>query len=206
MMRLSILLMLFFFLGCEKENSFICLGDFGGCVEDSNGPFATISDCELHCGKPASNLAVVTVFLYENCPIAQYMCGPLREASRYFCDTLNQNILFRGFSPNSLSTEESLIQFVNKYDIPFNVSVDYNHINNQHGSYTQYYQPVVTPEVFVEMNNELVYRGMIDNSYQELGQWSLPTEHYLTNILHQIVDGESIKFLETTAVGCVINY
>ena len=134
------------------------------------------------------------------------MCGPLREASRYFCDTLNQNILFRGFSPNSLSTEETLIQFVNKYDIPFNVSVDYNHINNQHGSYTQYYQPVVTPEVFVEVNNELVYRGMIDNSYQELGQWSLPTEHYLTNILHQIVYGETIKFLETTAVGCVINY
>ena len=92
------------------------------------------------------------------------------------------------------------------FDIPFNVSLDYNHINNQHGSYTQYYQPTVTPEVFVEVNNDLVYRGMIDNSYQELGQWNMPTEYYLENVLQQIIDGEIIKFLETTAVGCVINY
>jgi hypothetical protein len=26
----------------------------------------------------------VTVFLYENCPISQYMCGPLRDTYNYF--------------------------------------------------------------------------------------------------------------------------
>ena len=150
-------------------------------------------------------LAVVTVFLYENCPIAQYMCGPLRDAQRYFCDTLNQDILFRGFSPNTFSTEESLQAFVVKYDIPFSVEIDYSHINNKHGSYTQYYEPTVTPEVFIERDGNLLYRGMIDNSYEELGQWSTPTEHYLFDILEQIVNGEEVTYFETTATGCIIN-
>ena len=50
-------------------------------------------------------------------------------------------------------------------------------------SYVQYYNPVVTQEVFIELNSDLVYRGMIDNSYQELGQWALPTENYIFDVL-----------------------
>ena len=147
----------------------------------------------------------VTAFLYENCPIAQYMCGPLRDAYRYFCDTLNQDIVFRGISPNAFSTEETLENFVVKYDIPFNVFLDYNHINGQHDSYVQYYNPVVTPEVFIELNSDLVYRGMIDNSYQELGQWALPTENYIFDVLAQLINGETTTYFETTAIGCLIN-
>ena len=148
----------------------------------------------------------VTVFLYENCPIAQYMCGPLRNAYHYFCDTLDQNIEFRGFSPNSFSTNESLSVFKEKYNLPFSVTLDYNHTVEEPGEYTQLYQPVVTPEVFIELNGEIIYRGMIDNSYQELGQWSLPTEHYLVDVLTSIMNGDSLVYLENQAVGCFINY
>ena len=71
--------------------------------------------------------------------------------------------------------------------------------------YKTKYQPIVTPEVFIEYDDRIVYRGMIDNSYEALGQWSLPTEHYLTNVLTNIVNGEEITYFETTAVGCIIN-
>ena len=148
----------------------------------------------------------VTVFLYENCPIAQYMCGPLRDAYSYFCDTLNAEILFRGFSPNSFSTQESLIDFVIKYDIPFDVMWDYNQTNNVPGPHTQFYLPIVTPEVFIEFNGNLVYRGMIDNSYEALGQWSPPTENFLHDILMQLISGEEFVYSETEAIGCFINY
>ena len=114
--------------------------------------------------------------------------------------------MFRGFSPNTLSTETTIENFIYKYDIPFNVSIDYNHINNQHGSYTQYYQPIVTPEVFVEWNDNLLYRGMIDNSYQSLGEWALPTEHYLFDVLMAITNEKELEYFETTAIGCFINY
>ena len=57
---------------------------------------------------------------------------------------------------------------------------DYSEINNEPGPYTQLYLPIVTPEVFIEFNGNLVYRGMIDNSNEELGQWSPPTEKFFT--------------------------
>ena len=148
----------------------------------------------------------VTVFLFEYCGIAQDMCGPLRNTYRYFCDTLNADIFFQAFSPNSFSTNESISNFVVKYDIPFNVFLDYNNEENTVGTYTEMYQPVVTPEVFVELDGRLVYRGMIDNSYLELGQFSPATEHYLYDVLQRIVNGEDITYFETTAVGCLVNY
>lgn len=203
--------------GCNKDDYLGCTDplacnydtqatkDDNTCVYPQEG-----YDCDGIClsdldGASICDEITVTAFLYENCPIAQYMCGPLRDAYRYFCDTLDQDIVFRGISPNSFSTEETLANFVTKYDIPFNVFLDYNHINGQHDSYVQYYNPVVTPEVFIEINSDLVYRGMIDNSYQELGQWALPTENYIFDVLTQLIDGETINYFETTAIGCLIN-
>lgn len=203
--------------GCNKDDYLGCTDplacnydaqatkDDNTCVYSQEG-----YDCDGIClldldGDSICDEITVTVFLYENCPIAQYMCGPLRDAYRYFCDTLNQDIVFRGISPNAFSTEETLENFMTKYDIPFNVFLDYNHINGQHDSYVQYYNPVVTPEVFIELNSNLVYRGMIDNSYQELGQWALPTENYIFDVLTQLIAGETINYFETTAIGCLIN-
>ena len=47
---------------------------------------------------------------------------------------------------------------------------------------------------------------MIDNSYQALGQWSLPTQNFLFQVLTDIVNQEEIVYFETDAVGCLINY
>tara|TARA_B100001250_G_scaffold403857_1_gene418961 strand:- start:708 stop:1241 length:534 start_codon:yes stop_codon:yes gene_type:complete len=168
-------------------------------------PLLFFSSCEEE-NESSNKEIIVTVFLYENCPIAQYMCGPLRDAYRYFCDTLNQNMTFRGFSPNAFSTDASISDFIMKYEIPFNVTWDYNQLDNEPGFYTQQYLPLVTPEVFIEFNENLIYRGMIDDSYQSLGQWSVPTEHYLADILTDITNGLDVEYFETTAIGCFINY
>ena len=212
------IVIIFFITGCETEDglkrytchSYTEFQSAQGCVEDVDGEYETLEMCENACDpmfpQPNTTGIVVTVFLYENCPIAQYMCGPLRNSYRYFCDTLNQEIIFRGFSPNAFSTPESLSAFIIKYDIPFDVTWDYNQINNEPGSYTQTYLPIVTPEVFIEFNGSLLYRGMIDNSYQALGQWSPPTENYLDNVLMQLINNEQIVYLETEAIGRFINY
>ena len=200
-----ILCVLFSCQPTEIDLRYDCVGY--NCIENTQGEGMSLEECKYVCQpKPNAQDVMVTVFVYENCPIAQYMCGPLRNSYRYFCDTLNQGFIFRGFSPNAFSTQESLADFVMKYDIPFTVSRDYNEIDGEPGLYTQNYLPIVTPEVFIELNGELLYKGMIDNSYQSLGQWTPPTEHYLIDILNQLVNEEEIVYFETEAVGCFINY
>ena len=195
-----------FFFSCkESETRYMC--DTYSCVESIMGSYDSLEDCSLVCSpKPNTSSVIVTAFLYENCPIAQYMCGPLRNTYRYFCDTLNQDFIFRGFSPNAFSTIASISNFILEYDIPFNVALDYNQNSNEPGVYTQNYLPTVTPEVFIELNGDLVYRGMIDNSYEALGQWAPPTENYLFDVLSSIVNEEEIVYFDTEAVGCFINY
>ena len=194
-------------MSCEQPISqYLCEGDY--CIESNEGEFSSLEDCQEACLLTNQEAEVkVTVFLYENCPIAQYMCGPLRDAYRYFCDTLSQDFIFRGFSPNAFSTISSISDFIIDYDIPFDVILDYNGATNEPGVYTQSYLPVVTPEVFIEFRGELIYRGMIDNSYQALGQWSPPTENYLSDILSDVLlNKEEVVYSETEAVGCLINY
>jgi len=212
--RAALTISLFFILNCENDTNQLygCLDEYG-CIEldtDTNilnQYFETLDDCQNTCELESNNQATrVTVFLYENCPIAQYMCGPLRNTYRYVCDTLNQDIVFRGFSPNAFSTELSLTTFQTQYDIPFELLLDYNSTEGVPGPYTQLYYPIATPEVFVEQNGEIVYRGMIDNSYQSLGQWSPPTENYLLDVLTTIINNDEIFYSETEPVGCLINY
>ena len=195
-----LLILLTCFFSCEEaiEKRYKC--ETYQCIESDTGIFYSLETCLKNCSpKPNEAGIVVTVFIYENCPIAQYMCGPLRNSYRYFCDTLGANISFHGISPDPLSTDESLNEFVETYDIPFDVSVDLNY------EYQKKYQPIVTPEVFIEYDDQLVYRGMIDNSYQDWGQWAPATEHYLMDVLTNIVNGEEITYFETTAIGCYIN-
>jgi len=169
---------------------------------------ASFTGCDKE-SEPKGPLAVVTVFTRENCPISENMCFPLRNTYRYFCDTLAKDILFRGFVPTFFSSEESIEEFRETFDIPFPLTRDWDDtgegssIGNP-GLYTQQYSPTVTPEVFVEFNDELVYSGMINNSYVALGDYLPPTEHYLLDVLTKIVNGEELEPMETTAIGCNI--
>ena len=84
---LFLIILISFFACDEADKKYSCSAS--GCIEDLLGAFNSLELCSSNCllddGQPST---MVTVFLYENCPIAQYMCGPLREAYRYFCDTL----------------------------------------------------------------------------------------------------------------------
>ena len=48
-----------------------------------------------------------------------------------------------------------------QYEIPFNIYPDFNYESNDVGIYTSIYQPIVTPEVFIEVSDTLIYRGKL---------------------------------------------
>lgn len=142
-----------------------------------------------------SSTIKVSVFLSENCPVAQYMTMPLINCFEAFS---SDSVVFVAYFPNLLSNAESISNFSNKYSIPFDC------IDDNNGEMVSLLGATVYSEVFVEYNNTLIYSGMVDNSYTEIGQWGPPDNNYLYNVLDQLLTGNDLGFSSTTAIGCII--
>ena len=159
--------------------------------------FIFILACDKGDEKPNEPLSQiqVSIFLYENCPVAQYMTLPLNEIYSEFAD---EDISFTGYFPNILSSPESISSFQEQYSILFNC------IDDQSGFFAESLGASVYAEVFVEQNGTLLYKGMINNSYSALGQWSPADKHYLYDVLSAIINGENVPWDSNNAVGCLI--
>ena len=110
----------------------------------------------------------------------------------------DENISFTGYFPNILSSSESITSFQDQYSILFNC------IDDQGGAYVESLGASVYAEVFVEQNDIILYKGMVNNSYSALGQWSPADKHYLYDILSSLINGEDVPWESNEAVGCLI--
>tara|TARA_B100001287_G_C22643346_1_gene511293 strand:+ start:58 stop:576 length:519 start_codon:yes stop_codon:yes gene_type:complete len=150
---------------------------------------------EISDNNEINSLIEVTVFMFELCPVAQYMTLPLRNLYEEFA---SKNIIFRAVFPNLISNQETVLNFADKYSIPFNCVLDENQeLVNQ-------FNASVYSEVFVHFSDNLVYKGMVNDSYSAPGQWSKPDNHYLYDVLSQLTQGENVGYFENNAVGCNI--
>ena len=140
-------------------------------------------------------LIEVSVFLSESCPIAQYMTLPIKFAYNEFAA---DSVVFIGYFPNLLSNEESISNFVEKYSIPFDC------IDDNNGEMVSLLGASVYSEVFIKFDGVLIYKGMIDDSYSDLGQWSPAENNYLYDVLEQLLQGKNVEYFETEAIGCLI--
>lgn len=141
------------------------------------------------------SLIEVSVILSETCPIAQYMTLPLKNAHDTFS---SDSVVFVGYFPNLLSNEISIANFVEKYSIPFNC------IDDNNAEMVSLLGATVYSEVFIRFDGDLVYKGMIDDSYTDLGEWSPAENNYLYDVLEQLLEGNNVEYFETEAVGCLI--
>ena len=67
------------------------------------------------------------------------------------------------------------------------------------------FKPEVTPQVVVAQNKKIVYSGLLDDRFTELGviQSKIYID-YLSNALNSLMKNEPIKDVQTKAVGCFI--
>jgi hypothetical protein len=168
MIKKIIIFFLFLTLACDKEKL------------DPNDPLTQIR---------------VSVFLFENCPVAQYMTLPMNDIYTEFSD---ENISFTGYFPNILSSTGSIASFQDEY------SILYNCIDDQDGHYVESLGANVYAEVFVEQDDVILYNGMVNNSYSALGQWSPADKHYLYDVLSAIINGDDVPWESNDAIGCLI--
>ena len=117
---------------------------------------------------------------------------PLSDLHEEFA---SKNIIFRAVFPNIISTQETVLNFSNKYSFPFNCILDENQemVNQFNAS--------VYSEVFVHFSGNLVYKGMVNDSYSALGQWSPPENHYLYDVLSNLVQGRRLNILKIMQLG-----
>ena len=142
---------------------------------------------------------MVYIFLSETCPICK---STTPELQSLYSDYSSKGISFTGVFPNkSVSSIETRAAFASKYKLKFPLIGDPEH------ALTNQLNAQITPEVFVVRikNNELIYRGLIDNSYIRVGKRrSITTAFYLRNALEQYLSGNVSTIQSTNAVGCII--
>lgn len=142
-----------------------------------------------------NSLIEVYVVLSETCPVAQYMTLPINDAYEAFA---SESVVFTAYFPSILSNSTSIASFAEKYSILFNC------IDDNNGELVSLLGATVYSEVFVKYNNNLVYRGMVNDSYTALGQWSQANNDYLYDILELLLQGEALEYYENEAIGCLI--
>ena len=115
-----------------------------------------------------------------------------------------KNLIFF-YTPSELINSDSAINdvvriggFVEKYSIPFDC------IDDNNGEMVSLLGASVYSEVFIKFDGVLIYKGMIDDSYSDLGQWSPAENNYLYDVLEQLLQGKNVEYFETEAIGCLI--
>ena len=142
----------------------------------------------------------VNFFLLDECRISQNITGEINYVVNKFSqDTFSYFCYF----PSTTSTPKKIKQFLVDYKINIPHFTDYDKLK------TQFYGATIAPEVVVydEKNQKLLYRGRIDNSYDQVGsRRRVVTSKDLRNALTAIRNQVNVSPSETEAIGCFINH
>ena len=140
----------------------------------------------------------VYLFLSETCPICQSVTQELRYLAK---ENKANAIKFIGVFPSKMSNDITRAKFLKKYNIDFTL------IGDTSLYYTTLLNASTTPEVVVvnKTNNEIYYRGSIDNSFASIGKRrKVVTDFYLRDALRAFYSRIPLSLTVTKPVGCLI--
>lgn len=141
----------------------------------------------------------VNFFLLDECRISQNITSEINYITDHFA---HQQFNYHGFFPNTSSTDEKIQKFIEDYDLTISCVTDYDKLK------TTFYGATIAPQVVVfdEKNQNLIYRGRINNSFAELGRRRRVVSSYdLRTVLEDVLNQRKVKVEETQAIGCYIN-
>jgi peroxiredoxin len=156
-----------------------------------------LPDCQ---GNPVhvdgdKNLFVVC-FLGTECPLAQLYAKRLGDLSRQFED---QGVRFVGVVANPQDSAADVKAYWSKHEFPFPV------VHDPQQQWMRALGADRTPQVFViGEQQQVLYRGRIDDQYQPGVSRAEPTQHDLRDALEAVLQRQPVPRPVTTAVGCLI--
>ncbi len=145
--------------------------------------------------KTDKNLKLI-VFVAPECPISEAILLNLQQISKEYN---NELLHIQLVIPGSLYSNAEVDSFVNINNIKFEVIIDSN------AELVNKYQATITPEVFLILNNQVIYEGAVDDRAvdNEFIKQSA-TENYLSDAIQNALAGKEVVVKKTKAVGCYI--
>ena len=139
----------------------------------------------------------VLFFVATDCPIANHYAP---EISRIWAEFNDQGVEFSLIYPNTKLTDKQVADHRREYGLKISGIIDHDH------TFVKKAGATTTPEVAVfNSDGKLVYRGMIDDLYTELGdRRRVASKRYLRDVLPLCLKNKAVLFSETAAVGCLI--
>jgi thiol-disulfide isomerase/thioredoxin len=146
----------------------------------------------VHSGQP-----ILFVFLSPECPLCQNYTVVLNKLDRQYAG----KIKIYGIIPGKTYGKAEITDFVQKYKINYLLMADSSL------RLSRYLKASTTPEaILLSSDDELIYKGAIDNWYQALGKSRIKaTENYLQDAIDRALKQERVFLKRTTPVGCLIN-
>jgi thiol-disulfide isomerase/thioredoxin len=139
---------------------------------------------------------VLFIFLSPECPLCQNYTRVLNQLYREY----GNRIAFYGIIPGKTYDAKTINGFAKKYSITYPLYID------RALKLSRYLRATATPEVILLNKNELVYKGAIDDWFADIGkQRARATKNFLRDALSRELNGKTVAFKRTKAVGCYIN-
>ena len=138
----------------------------------------------------------VYLLLAHDCPVCQKYGATFRELSGKY-----PSLQVIGIAPADGATAGNIGEFARSYRFDFPILLDSQKI------FAHVFKARVTPEVFlIDRSGDLLYRGMVDNWFYELGKYrKVITENYLHDAIVAAMAGEPVYTNQTEPIGCLLN-
>ena len=141
--------------------------------------------------------AIVFVFVSNACPIANRYAPEIQRLQKKF---VSKGVAFWLVHADPDETPAEIAENVRDYGYKCGVLRDPKH------DLVKLAGARVTPEAAVFLpTGKLLYRGRIDNRYEDFGkQRSRPTKRDLQDAIQAVLAGKPVRASETKAIGCYI--
>lgn len=158
-------------------------------LRDHRGKVYSLSD---YAGKKAK----VVVFLGTECPLVRLYSQYLNKLAESLAD---RDVALLGINSNCQDSLADVAEFIKLYGVEFPILKDIeNKVADLFGAQR-------TPEVYLlDADNNIRYRGRIDDQYGVGYQRPKPTRQDLAVAIDELLAGKEVTVARTEAPGCII--
>jgi thiol-disulfide isomerase/thioredoxin len=141
----------------------------------------------------------VFVFLSTECPISRSYLPELNRLAKEWAGGDSRVELFGVSSDATVARTTVAKQFEDEFKVAFPV------LHDSASLLARVFQPTRVPEAFVlDADGRLVYRGAIDNAWEDIGRRRPRAEKtFLADAVRAVVAGQPVAVTQTKAAGCV---